>query len=284
MAIARWEELKSSGTPTSGVPGEDKSGPPLGTPLPKKWQDSASRPDGVGQAQLLRFVGSHDLAVELLPQLLTHRSPGLVLSLEYAGSLGGLIALARKEADLAGIHLWDAASNGYNVPFVQRILPGQRVVLLTLFHRSMGLMVRPGNPGQLKTVADLTNPDVHLINRQAGSGTRVWLDAQIRALGKEPEAIPGYSDVESTHLAVARRIAEGGATVGLGIQAAAAAYGLDFVPLTQERYDLVMPHEIWNTAPARSLVEVVRSPEFRNTVLTLGGYNLTATGQEVWLE
>jgi putative molybdopterin biosynthesis protein len=194
------------------------------------------------------------------------------------------MALARGNADLAGIHLWDAATDTYNTPFVQRVLPGRSVVLLTLFHRSLGLIVPAGNPLHLQGLSDLSRPEVTFVNRQAGSGTRVWLDAQLKRMGIAHGTIAGYLQTEATHLAVACAIAETKATAGLGIEAAASSFGLGFVPLTHERYDLLFPEETWNTAPARSLVEIIRSAEFREVVVQRGGYDLTATGQETWLQ
>ena len=253
-----------------------------------RWQEvqaaSAAGAPSLAPESELRFVGSHDLVIESLPRLLAHRRAGLALSLRYAGSLGGLMAMARGEADLVGTHLWDAISDVYNVPFVERVLPGRRLVLLTLFHRSMGLIVPTGNPQRVRGLADLAGPGVRFVNRQAGSGTRVWLDAQLKALGIAREAIAGYQQTVVTHEAVARAVAENTATAGLGIQAAALAHGLDFVPLTQERYDLVFPEAVWNSAAGQLLVAVIRSSEFRETVLQLQGYDLTAMGQETWLQ
>jgi len=256
-AVTRWQEIQA----------------------PSPASASAVAPEGE-----LRFVGSHDLVIESLPRLLAHRKADFALSLRYAGSLGGLMAMARGEADLAGTHLWDASSDTYNVPFVQRVLPGRRLVLLTLFHRSLGLIVPTGNPQQVRGLADLTKPGVRFINRQAGSGTRVWFDAQLKALGTAREAIAGYQQTVVTHEAVARAVAEDKATAGLGIQAAAQAHGLGFVPLTQERYDLVFPEGVWNSDAGQFLVGLIRSSEFRDTVLQLQGYDLTATGQETWLQ
>lgn len=227
----------------------------------------------------LRFAGSHDLAVESLVNLLAERAPKVTLTTDYVGSLGGLIALAQGRADVAGTHLWDAESDTYNLPFVRRLLPGRHVVLLGLAYRSMGLIVPRGNPQHLRELADLTKPRVRLVNRQPGSGTRVWLDEQLRRLGIRPEKIKGYERAESTHLAVAQAVAAGEATAGLGIQAAAAAYGLDFQPLARERYDLVMTAETWRTAPARALAAAVRSPRFREALAALGGYDSEITGQ-----
>jgi putative molybdopterin biosynthesis protein len=199
------------------------------------------------------------------------------------GSLGGLMALAQGGAEIAGAHLWDEAADTYNVSFVRRLLPGRRVALLTLAYRSLGLITPPGNPHELQGLADLARPDVRLVNRQSGSGTRVWLDAQLRGLGISPESVPGYDREELTHLAVARAVEQGEATVGLGIHAAASAYGLGFVPLTEERYDLVLPEAVWEVPEAQALIDVVRSPRFKEAVVALGGYDTSQTGREVWV-
>lgn len=252
MAVARWGDLQREPAPTS---------PP--TP----------------GAEGLRFVGSHDLAFELLGGMLGR---GVIASIEYAGSLGGLIALARGEADLAGSHLWDAATDSYNLPFISRLLPGRRVALLTLAHRALGLITPPGNPQWLAGLSDLARPGVRIVNRQPGSGTRVWLDAHLRRAGVDPAAVVGYEQEAPTHLAVARAVHEGQADVGLGIAAAANAYGLGFLPLVTERYDLVFPEEAWATPPAQALREAVRSAGFAAAVADLGGYETSGTGQEEW--
>jgi putative molybdopterin biosynthesis protein len=224
------------------------------------------------------LAGSHDLAVEALSRMAAEHLPGVSLALDYVGSLGGLMALARNEADIAGSHLWDASSNTYNEAFVRRILLGRRVVSLSLAYRSLGLVVPPGNPHQIQGLADLPNMDGSLVNRQPGSGTRVWLDVQLQALGLDPASIPGYDNAETTHLAVARAVAEGEATVAIAIQAAAAAYGLDFIPLTQEKYDLVMTEEAWQSAAMQTLVTFVQSPHFKDALASLGGYQPVADG------
>jgi len=254
-----------------------------------RWRDSQIRglpeplPRPSGGTMELRFVGSHDLAVEVVARMLQEEMPQAHLSIDYLGSLGGLIALARDEADVAGAHLWDETTDTYNLPFVRRLLPGRRAALVTMVHRSLGLIIPPGNPQALQSLADLTQPGLRLVNRQPGSGTRVWLDAQLGRLDIAPRSVTGYEREELTHLAVARAVDEGEATVGLGIHAAAAAYGLDFIPLTQERYDLVFPEEVWDTPVVQALVKVVRSPEFKEAVVALGGYDTTETGQETWL-
>ncbi len=253
-AISRWEEM------------QDRAGPVA--------HDGTSYPDA-GQ---LIFAGSHDLSVELLCRLLSEREPPVLVSVDFVGSLGGLIALARGEADFAGSHLWDQATEQYNVPFVQRVLPNRRVVLLNLVQRVMGMIVPPGNPLGLHGIPDLATPGVVLVNRQPGSGTRVWLDVQLKVAGIDPASVPGYEREESTHIAVSRAVADGEATVGIGIGAAAAAYGLDFMPLGQERYDLVIPEENWASPEVGALRDVVGSAKFKDAVLDMGGYDVSQTG------
>jgi putative molybdopterin biosynthesis protein len=202
------------------------------------------------------------------------------LTVDYVGSLGGLMALAQGEVEIAGAHLWDEATDQYNVPFIRRLMPGQRVILLTLAHRSLGLIVPPGNPQGLETLADLAKPEVRLVNRQSGSGTRVWLDAQLKGVGMDPETVTGYEREELTHMAVAQAVERGEGSAGLGIHAAAAAYGLGFVPLTKERYDLVFSETVWGSSTAEAVAVIVRSPRFKEAVVALGGYDTTETGQE----
>ena len=258
VVLSRWQDLQRQGVPQP-------------------------RPEPAGETLTLRFAGSHDLAVELLTRMLGEEVSQAQLCAEYVGSLGGLMALARGEAEVAGTHLWDQATDTYNLPFVRRLLPGRQAVLVTLVHRSLGLITPPGNPQGLQGLADLARSDVRLVNRQSGSGTRVWLDAQLKTLDISPGSIPGYEREESTHLAVARAVDQGQATVGLAIHAAASAHGLDFLPLTQERYDLVFPGEVWELPAAQALVNVIRSSRFKEAVVALGGYDTAETGQETWL-
>jgi len=194
------------------------------------------------------------------------------------------MALARGEADIAGVHLWDEATGLYNVPFVERVLPNRPVVLLNLVNRLQGFIVPPGNPMRLREISDLAQPGVTFVNRQPGSGTRVWLDVQLKRAGVASAQVAGYEREETTHMGVARAVAERQATVGLGIQAAASAYGLDFVRLGEERYDLVAHAERWDDESFSALRSVVTSPRFREALVALGGYEVTQTGEETRLE
>jgi putative molybdopterin biosynthesis protein len=255
-----------------------------------RWQEvrnsrSATDQGKAGQIDLaLRFSGSHDLSVELLARMLGERPLAVVMTTDFVGSLGGLMALARGEADIAGAHLWDETTGLYNTPFVQKVLPGRPIFLVNLVQRLQGLIVLPGNPQGLQQVADLGRPGVSFVNRQPGSGTRVWLDVQLRRAGVDPGRIAGFELEETTHIGVARAVAEGRATVGLGIQAAARAFGLDFVRLAEEQYDLVVPAERWDEEPLVALRAVIASARFKDALTSLGGYDVSQTGQETRLE
>ena len=192
------------------------------------------------------------------------------------GSLAGLVALRRGEAHLAGAHLLDPETGEYNIPYVRRYLPGQEVVLVTLVHREQGLMVPKGNPKGIRGLEDLTREDVRFINRQRGSGTRILLDYHLQRLGIAPEQVQGYADEEYTHLAVAAAVASGRADCGLGIAAAAHALGLDFIPLFTERYELVVPADLYESDLLRPLWDVLQDADFRKQVAGLPGYHVEA--------
>jgi len=232
----------------------------------------------------LRFVGSHDLVVDLIPHALKSNSLDELLSIQFAGSLGGLIAISRHEADLAGAHLWDETTDTYNLPFVKRILPGCRVALLTLSHRQLGLIVPRGNPQNIQGLNDLVRSGVRFVNRQPGSGSRVWLDAHLQRAGIRTDRIQGFKREETTHMGVANAIANGEASVGIGLFAAATSFELDFIPLTKERYDLVIPEQTWKLPQMQKIVDVVRSAHLKASINALGGYDASETGHLTWIE
>jgi molybdopterin molybdotransferase/putative molybdopterin biosynthesis protein len=227
-------------------------------------------------------IGSHDLALDLLSNALSRQSPGASLASANVGSLGGLLALARGEAHLAGSHLLDEATGEYNVSYIKRHLADRPVVLLQLAGRVQGLIVPRGNPRGLSSLADLSREGVQFVNRQRGSGTRVLLDYQLRQLGISPASISGYDREQYTHLAVAADVASGAADVGLGILAAARALELDFVPLFNEEYQLVIPREQYESALLAPLLDILRSRTFAAEVNALGGYDVARMGEVVY--
>ena len=224
-------------------------------------------------------IGSHDLTLDLMSSFLRRNPKGVSLSSSHVGSLGGLIALRRGEAHLAGCHLLDEATGEYNVSYIERYLPGVPVVLVNLVGRVQGLMVRPGNPAGINALEDLLRPDVTFVNRQRGSGTRVLLDYKLRELGANPESVNGYQREEYSHLAVVAAVKGGSADVGLGILSASRALGLDFVPLLTEQYDLVIPQVHYESERLRPLLALLDDREFRQAVEDLGGYDVTRMGR-----
>ena len=227
------------------------------------------------------MTGSHDLTIDLLRDILQRERAGIRLISTNVGSLSGLLALQRGEAHIAGAHLLDEATGEYNVPYIQRLLPDQEVVVLGFVYREQGLMVLPGNPKGITRLEDLTRPDVTFVNRQRGAGTRVLLDYALKEQGIHPRQIRGYERVEYTHLAVAAAVKGGAADVGLGILAAARALGLDFVPLFKERYDLVIPKRFFESDLLAPLLAVLRSDRFQEAVTALGGYDVSPMGQVI---
>lgn len=221
-------------------------------------------------------IGSHDMTLDLLAQFLAQRERRLTSA--NVGSLGGLVALRRGHAHLAGSHLLDPETGTYNTSYLPRYLPDTAVQLVTLVGRQQGLIVRSSNPRRITALTDLARPDVRFVNRQRGAGTRVLLDYELAKVGVSAEAISGYEQEEYTHLAVAAAIASGRADCGLGIAAAAQALDLDFVPLFEERYDLVISAEYTQSDLLAPLFDVLTDAAFRNTVAQLPGYDVSAMG------
>ncbi len=229
----------------------------------------------------LLAIGSHDLLLDLLAQTLAEGADPRRLVSAHAGSLGGLTALARGEAHLAGSHLLDPETGEYNLSYIRRYLPETPVRVVTLTRREQGFIVAPGNPQRITGLADLTRPDVVYVNRQRGAGTRVLLDYGLAQAGITAEQVQGYTREEVTHLAVAAAVATGLADCGLGIRGAAAALGLDFVPYTWERYDLIIPRAYWESKLLAPLRDVLHSPGFRQAAAALPGYDPTDMGDEI---
>ena len=226
-------------------------------------------------------IGSHDMTLDLLASHVRRARPQMTLASSNVGSMGGLLALARGEAHMAGSHLLDETTGEYNLSFIRRFLKGRNVVVVNLVQRIQGLILPVGNPKGIGALEDLVREDVVFLNRQRGSGTRLLLDYKLRELDMEAEDIRGYDREEYTHLAVAAAVAGGRADVGLGILSAANAMGLDFVPLLSEQYDLVIPLEHYESEAVQFVLDVIRGDGFRDGVDALGGYETLAMGQVV---
>lgn len=225
------------------------------------------------------MIGSHDITIDIMAQYLAAKDRRLISS--NVGSLGGLVALSRGEAHLAGSHLLDPDSGDYNKKYVRQLLADMPVKIIALVGRQQGLMVVKGNPKNIQSLSDLTRETVSFINRQNGAGTRVLLDYHLRLLGIVPSMVRGYQQEEYTHLAVAAAIASGRADCGLGIAAAAQALRLDFLPLYQERYDLIIPQRYYEDVILQPMLELLSDSDFKHAVAGLAGYNIEQMGQEV---
>ncbi|MDP2167267.1 MAG: molybdopterin biosynthesis protein [Thermodesulfovibrionales bacterium] len=229
------------------------------------------------------LIGSHDNTLDLLANVLKKRHTAFSLSSAHVGSMGGLVALKMSEAHIAPTHLLDEETGLYNIPFIKRLLPGRRVVLVNLVYRRQGLMVGKGNPKNITGAADLMRDGVTFINRQRGAGTRLLLDKVIKESGIDPKRITGYDREEYTHMAVASAVLTGLADTGMGILAAANALGLDFIPVAEERYDIAIAGEFMETPMLNALLEIIRGDgEFREGVLSLGGYDIRDMGKVMW--
>lgn len=229
--------------------------------------------------QTLVGIGSHDLTIDLLSSHIKARGGYGAIASAHVGSLGGILALRKGEAHFAGIHLLDPETGDYNCSYIERLLPGRDIALMNLVYRTQGLLVAKGNPLNITTLKDLSRPGIRFVNRQGGSGTRVLLDYQLSQKGISKEEILGYEREEFTHLNVAVAIASGSADAGLGIQSAAEALGLDFVPIGEERYDLAIPREYLEEPRMKTLITVVQGEEFKEEVVKLGGYDVRGTGK-----
>ena len=227
----------------------------------------------------LMVMGSHDPMLDLLAtHLLLRSAPARIVSVNV-GSIGGLVALRRGEAHVAGCHLFEPDSASYNIAYLERYLRDEPVSLLTFAHREQGLILPAGNPLGIRSIADL--PRARYINRQRGAGTRVLFDYLLGQQGIEPAEITGYAHEEVTHLAVAAAVADGIGDCGMGLRGAAEAMGLDFIGLVWERFDLAIPRRHLELAPVQALLETLRDEDFKRELGAQSGYRSDETGSLV---
>lgn len=227
-----------------------------------------------GKKPLLLFAGSDEPALDLIGAGMEKHLKLLRLPV---GSLDGLIHLRQGLCHFSGSHLLDE-SGEYNTPFLRRLFPDRDVTLVTLAQRTQGWMLAPGNPKSLRGVEDLARREVRLANRNAGSGTRLWIDRELRRAGLPAAGVKGYEGEFSTHEEAAVQVLQGGADLSLGLQAAAQAHGLDFIPLFEERYDLVFPSGETSAAP---VLDFIQTKGFRAALAARIGYNPAQTGRQI---
>lgn len=227
-------------------------------------------------------TGSHDLSMDVLHSLIRRNNPGRFLVSSHVGSMGGILAIQKGEAHIAGVHLFDEETGTYNQPFVEKYMQDREVVLVQLVYRQQGWFVKKGNPLRIMSVRDLAKPGITYMNRQRGAGTRLLFDYLLKQEAVERENIYGYSREAVSHLSVAAAVAGGTADAGLGIYSAAAAMNLDFIPVSEERYDLLMSKSFYSSTQGQELLACIRSGEFAAEMEALGGYSCRDSGKIVF--
>jgi putative molybdopterin biosynthesis protein len=223
------------------------------------------------------FSGSDDLALQRMAE---HLEKHVTLLSMPVGSLDGLVNLRQGLCHISGSHLLDE-SGEYNTSFVRHFFPDRQMEIVTLAYRTQGLILASGNPKAIKKISDIAKPNIRFVNRNSGSGTRLWFDAELRKLKIASEKINGYDRVVSTHSDAALAVQSGRADAALGLQAAAHQHGLGFIPLFEERYDLVLPRE--NEKNLSPFLDYIQTANFRNSLAALTGYNSAHSGDQISL-
>ncbi len=231
----------------------------------------------------LVVIGSHDPLLDELADMLHLGDPRLYMSSSHVGSMGGIMAIRRGEAHMAGCHLLDTADGTYNRSFIRKYFPKGDVKLVSCVGRQQGLMVARGNPLNICSFADISRQGIRYVNRQKGSGTRILTDYLCSREKVEPSDVYGYTREELTHTSVAAQIACGSADVGMGIYSAAKLYDLDFIPICIEEYDLIIPDHAWDSPMVQQLLTILRSDAFREKILSMGGYTVDHPGRVLCL-
>jgi excisionase family DNA binding protein len=229
-------------------------------------------------------AGSNDPVLDLLLSNLRLLYPDIFIFSANIGSSQGLTALGKGLVDIAWSHLFDKESGQYNIPFISRFAPGLEAVVLNMFTRETGIVTSSKNPKHIKTIADFGKKNVRIINRQTGSGTRLLLDDLIGKAGIEPSSIDGYDDTVFTHLEVGLAVLSGKVDAGIATGSVASMLGLDFIPLSTERFDMVLARDNFFKRQVQALITVLRSDEFKSQAYAFGHYDFKNSGMVVWPE
>ena len=224
-------------------------------------------------------IGSHDMIIDVMNDMMAERFPGMNLSGTHVGSMAGLMALSRGETVIAPTHLLDEETGEYNISYVEKIFPGEEMALIKGVDRIQGIMVKKGNPLGIKGVEDLTR--VRYVNRQRGAGTRVLLDYKLKQAGITPDMIEGYDKEAATHMAIAALVASEEIDAGMGIKPAADAMGLDFIEVGTEEYDFAIKAENLELPQVQAFRHILESKEFHEKLAEMGGYGWHQAGRIV---
>ena len=232
----------------------------------------------------LVVIGSHDPLLDELADMMHKENGDVYMSSAHVGSMGGIMALRRGEAHMAGCHLLDTTTGRYNLSFIRKYFPKGGVKLVRCVGRQQGLMVAQGNPLNIQAFSDITRDGIRYVNRQKGSGTRILTDYLCKQENMDTAAIYGYDREELTHTSVAAQIVSGSADAGMGIYSAAKLYGLDFIPICLEEYDLLIPDHAWDTPQVQQMLATLKSDAFKEKILSLGGYTVEKPGEIIPLD
>lgn len=226
------------------------------------------------------IISGQDIMLDILCQYLDRHPKGIRALRSYEGSYNSIYALYKGDIQVATAHMWDGKTGKYNIPFIERMLPGTPSVIIHLANRMQGFYVAKGNPKSIKDWNDLRRSDITIINREKGSGTRILLDEHLRKIGISGKSISGYMRESPSHLAVASTVARGGADLGIGNEKASLQVkDIDFIPMQSEQYDMIIKKEDINQPAFDAIFEILRSDEFKFELQGLGGYNLAEIGK-----
>ncbi len=292
-----WVTLGQVGTKLIATPSGKGAGSVMSMVRADGLLTIPSGSEGVGAGETVRIemlrsrkeveatlvaIGSHDNILDLMANFLHRMTPPLRLSSAHVGSMGGIMAIRRGEAHFGGTHLLDENTGEYNVSFITRFLADTPLQLINLCYREQGLIVPKGNPHRITSLADLIARNLTFINRQKGAGTRLLTDKILRDSNLEPDQLAGYNHEEYTHMNVSASVLSGSVDAGMGIRAAAQALDLDFVPVAEERYDLIVPTVFLDDARMKAALDLMNNDSFKTRIEELGGYNLRNCGSVMY--
>nr|WP_286673859.1 MULTISPECIES: helix-turn-helix transcriptional regulator [unclassified Clostridium] len=226
------------------------------------------------------IISGQDIILDVLARHIEEKTDNIRVLRSNVGSYTSLCDLYNDKISISSSHLWDGDTNEYNTAYVRRLIPGIPCILINLAYRRQGFYVAKGNPHNITTWDDLIKSDISIVNREKGSGTRVLLDEKLRLYNVEGESIKGYNFEQSSHLAVASSIAVGDGDLGIGIEKVAHQVSeIDFVPIQEERYDLIIKKSFLKYPLYKLIIEIIQSKEFKKEIKGLGEYDLRDTGK-----
>lgn len=228
------------------------------------------------------IICGQDIILDILSRYLEMHTSGIHNLRYYQGSYNSLYSMYKGKATIATSHMWDRKSGLYNTPYVEKMLPGTPCILINLAYINVGYYVAKGNPKNILSWEDLKRDDIIMVNREKGSGTRILLDQHIQEMKIPHSSIKGYEKECLAHVAVASAIARGEADFGLGSEKASyQVKDIDFIPLQEEQYDLIIKKEELNLPSVKAVLETINSEDFKAEVSSLGGYNISHLGEIV---